>query len=120
MRLSLALVLIAVAAASSVAQQAKEPPTFECRWATGPIEIDGKADEPAWQQAELIDKFGQSWLKENATPPKTATKARLLWDRDNLYFFAELEDHDLFADIVEHDGRTWLNDVFEMFFRPDD
>ena len=95
-------------------------PVFECRRAAGAINIDGKADEPAWQQAQLIDNFGQPWLKDGPRPPKTATKARLLWDRDNLYFFADLEDHDLFADLTEHDDRTWLNDVFEMFFRPDD
>src|SRR5205823_5299774 len=58
--------------------------------------------------------------KGNPSPAKTATKARLLWDRDNLYFFADLEDHDLFADITEHDGKTWFNDVFELFFRPDE
>lgn len=121
MRLRLTLLLVAMVSAPLFAQEKKGPPTtFECRWTTGPIEIDGKADEAAWQQAELIDQFRQSWLKENAKPPKTTTKARLLWDRDNLYFFAELEDHDLFADITEHDGRTWLNDVFEMFFRPDE
>ncbi|HMC10120.1 MAG TPA: PQQ-dependent sugar dehydrogenase, partial [Pirellulaceae bacterium] len=90
------------------------------RWAVGPIEIDGKADEAAWQGAELIDKFGLPWLKENARPAKTATKAKLLWDRENLYFFADLEDHDLYADLLQHDDRTWLNDVFELFFRPDE
>src|SRR5690349_21454012 len=25
------------------------PPLSECRWATGPIKIDGKLDEAAWQ-----------------------------------------------------------------------
>ncbi|MBM4074278.1 MAG: hypothetical protein FJ267_01380 [Planctomycetes bacterium] len=50
---------------------------------------------------------------------KTTTKLRLLWDRQYLYFLAELEDHDLFADILEHDGKTWNNDVFELFFWPD-
>ena len=29
-----------------------------------------------------------------------------------------VEDDDLFADINEHDGKTWDNDVFEMFFKP--
>jgi len=102
------------------AQEKKDYPTFECRWAAGPIKIDGKADEAAWQQAQLIDNFGLPWLKDEARKAKTATKARLLWDRDNLYFFADLEDRDLFADLTQHDDRTWLNDVFELFFRPDE
>ena len=37
-----------------------------------------------------------------------------------LYFFAEMDDADLFADIKEHDGKTWDNDVFELFFKPAD
>lgn len=114
-----AFVLIAFAL-PVLAQDKKPPPTFECRWASGPITIDGKAEEPAWQQAELIEQFALPWLGENARPAKTTTKARLLWDRDNLYFFADLEDHDLFADLLNHDDRTWLNDVFELFFRPDE
>src|SRR5437763_16371557 len=93
------------------AQEKKDLPTYECRWATGPIKIDGNADEPAWQQAQLIDNFGLPWLKDDARRAKTATKARLLWDRDNLYFFADLEDHDLFTDLTQHDDRTWFNDV---------
>src|SRR5262252_79278 len=97
---------------SPLLAQDKELPPFECRWATGSIQIDGKANEAAWQQAHLIDNFGLPWLKEGARQPKTTTKARLLWDREHLYFFADLEDHDLFADLLQHDDRTWLNDVF--------
>lgn len=115
--MAIAAALAALLAGLAPAQDVKER-LVECRWAVGPIEIDGKGDDPDWQHAELIDKFGLPWLKEDARGAKTATKARLLWDREFLYFFAELEDHDLFADIVEHDGRTWLNDVFELFFRP--
>ncbi len=91
---------------------------FECRFAETPPTIDGVGDDAAWKSAQVIDGFGLPWLKNQARPSKTATKAKLLWDRDALYFFAELEDHDLFADITEHDGMTWYNDVFELFFKP--
>ncbi|MEX2173963.1 MAG: PQQ-dependent sugar dehydrogenase, partial [Pirellulaceae bacterium] len=91
---------------------------FECRWATGPIEIDGKAGEAAWQAAQPIDRFSLPWLKKQARPAKAATRAKLLWDREALYFFAEMEDADLFADVTEHDGKLWDNDVFELFFKP--
>ncbi len=52
--------------------------------------------------------------------PRTTTKARLLWDREYLYFLAEMQDTDLYADIKEHNGPIWTDDVFELFFRPDD
>jgi glucose/arabinose dehydrogenase len=92
--------------------------SFECRWTEETMTLDGAADEPAWQRAELIDDFYLPWLRENQRPPKTKTTARLLWDRQYLYFFADLEDTDLYADVTEHDGETWNNDVFELFFKP--
>ena len=49
-----------------------------------------------------------------------ATKARLLWDREYLYFAAEMDDSDLYADVKDRDGMTWNNDVFELFFKPAD
>jgi uncharacterized repeat protein (TIGR03806 family) len=95
------------------------PPTeFECRWTESPITLDGKADEVAWKQAQVIDTFYLPWLGVKTRPARTATKARLLWDREYLYFLADMEDADLYADVKEHDGITWNNDVFELFFKP--
>jgi hypothetical protein len=87
----------------------------ECRWAAGAITLDGKLDESAWEGAMVIKDFAVFW--ENRLP-KTATKARLLWDEKYLYFAAEMEDSDLYATIKEHNGMCWLNDVFELFFKP--
>jgi hypothetical protein len=119
MRLVLALTCL-LASSAAIAQETADQAPFRCRWAKGPIEIDGKADDAAWKSAQVIDRFSLPWLKEKARPAKTATKARLLWDREYLYFFADLEDADLFAPLTEHDGRLWDNDVFELFFKPDE
>ncbi|HZV03461.1 MAG TPA: PQQ-dependent sugar dehydrogenase [Gemmataceae bacterium] len=94
------------------------PAEWECRWTETPLTIDGKADEDAWKRAQLIDNFYLPWLGSKARPARTTTKARLLWDREYLYFFADMEDSDLYADVKEHDGQTWNNDVFELFFKP--
>ncbi len=102
----------------SPAVTAEEPKPHECRFTELPIVIDGQAVEKAWDTAEVIDSFQLPWLGKEARLAKTATKARLLWDRDNLYFFGEMVDSDLFADVTEHDGDTWDNDVFELFFKP--
>jgi glucose/arabinose dehydrogenase len=107
------------ASADAPPAAAKGPLTsFECRWTEGPITIDGKADEEAWKHAQVIDHFYLPWLGKDARPARTATRAKLLWDREYLYFFAEMEDTDLYADVTEHDGETWNNDVFELFFKP--
>ena len=38
------------------ADEPPKPPEFECRFAAGRIEIDGKADEEAWEAAEEIGR----------------------------------------------------------------
>ncbi len=92
---------------------------FECQFRAGPITVDGALDETAWQRAELIDNFALPWLPDQPAA-RAKTRARLLWDREYLYFAAELDDVDLFADIVEHDGKLWQNDVLELFLKPAD
>ena len=111
-------IAILFAAAGSLRAQ-KGPVSFECRWTDTPIKITGKGTDPAWKNAQTIDKFNVSWL-EKPRPAKTKTKAKLLWDREYLYFFADMEDADLYADIKEHNGMLWFNDVFELFFKPAD
>jgi glucose/arabinose dehydrogenase len=111
----LALVVLTLASSSLTAATEAD---IECRWAVGPMAIDGQADDADWEHAQTIDNFTLPWLQKNAPPAKTATRAKLLWDREYLYFLAEMEDHDLFADVMEDDGQTWHNDVFELFFRP--
>jgi hypothetical protein len=87
----------------------------ECRWVTSPIRLDGVLNEVAWDRAQMLQDFVVFWQNRK---PKTATKARLLWDRTYLYFCADMEDHDLYADVRQPNGMTWTNDVFELFFKP--
>ena len=58
------------------------------------------------------------WVRSGSDQPRTATRAKLLWDREYLYFFAEMDDTDVYADIKQHDGMTWNNDVIELFLKP--
>ena len=90
----------------------------ECRFTEDPITIDGVADEPAWKNAQVIENFYLPWLKDKARPSRTKTRAMLLWDREYLYFHAEMEDTDIYAGVTEHDGPEWNDDVFELFFKP--
>jgi hypothetical protein len=112
---------LAGCAASGKAQPPKAgaaPPIVraaECRWTALPIKIDGILNEVAWTRAQVLQDFAVFWQNRK---PKTATKARLLWDYKYLYFCAEMEDHDLYADVLQPNGMTWTNDVFELFFKP--
>jgi glucose/arabinose dehydrogenase/mono/diheme cytochrome c family protein len=93
------------------------PPAFECRFTEDPVAIDGKLDDAAWQRAVVIDSFVIPWEKGSPKARK-GTRARLLWDRENLYVAADMDDSDLYADVTQHDGNTWENDVFEVFLKP--
>jgi len=87
----------------------------ECRRVQGRMKIDGVLDEVAWEKAQVLQDFSTFWEKRKA---RSATKARLLWDDQFLYFCAEMEDVDLYADVKVHNGMAWTNDVFELFFKP--
>jgi hypothetical protein len=99
---------------------ADEPPVTreaDCRWAEVAPTIDGKLDDPAWKSAQVIDRFPAFW-KQTATAPAHATKARLLWDREALYFSSEMTDSDVRAFGSKHNDHLWNGDVFELFFKP--
>jgi len=116
-RIALSALLVGL---SAIVVFSKEEGTelAECVYTSTPIKIDGLADDAGWKSARVIENFSVPWLRERSRPAQTKTRARLLWDNDYLYFHAEMEDTDLYADITEHDGPTWTNDVFELFFKP--
>lgn len=96
-------------------------PGFECRFTEKPIVIDGKADEEAWRDAQVIDRFGLPWPSDIPRPSSVVprpSRARLLWDREGAYFFAELDDTDLFTADTGPDGSAWDNDSFGLFLKP--
>ncbi len=90
---------------------------FACRRRAGPLVIDGAADEPAWAAAQVIDSFSAAWAA-GETDELTPMQARLLWDDAALYFLADLRDDELVIATTVDDGRLWLGDVFELFFKP--
>lgn len=110
----IALLLVTV---SSAGQNRQPTPiqAAECRRAEGLVRLDGRLDEPAWEKAQSIRAFIAT---RQGRAPKTATTARLLWDDRYLYMAAEMEDSDLYADVLKRNGMTWTNDVIELFLKP--
>ncbi len=118
-RLLSAVLSLACAVLHSGLVVAAEPvePTL-CRWTANPPVVDGQGDDAAWKSAATAPPFALPWLGDKARPAEAETRLRFLWDRGYLYFLAEMEDHDLWAEIAEQDGKCWENDVFELFFKP--
>src|SRR5438128_2493317 len=67
------------------------PPAVIAHTASGPIQLDGRLDEPAWQGAGVIaDLIQQSPRPGQPTPYKTTV--RVLVVGDSLYFGFECTD----------------------------
>ena len=58
---------------------------------TGPLQIDGRLDEPIYQESTPIDRFEQQVPRE-AAPATETTQAWILFDDENLYFSARMHD----------------------------
>lgn len=83
-----------------------------------PITVDGVADESAWATAPWTDAFVDI-TGDPAKKPVYATRLKMLWDRDYLYFYVEMEEPNLTAKLTERDSIVWHENDFEIFIDPD-
>jgi hypothetical protein len=93
-RTPLVLALLLFGAGPLPAQRpgtAAPPRIIEAARRTGPIDVDGKLDEPAWATAPVSDRFVQSYPKPNA-PATDPTEVRVLYDDDALYVGVRMFD----------------------------
>ncbi|TVR66346.1 MAG: hypothetical protein EA422_02345 [Gemmatimonadales bacterium] len=88
------------------------------RRASGPIQIDGVLDDPAWEVAQVISEFVQNRPREGY-PVSERTEVRLLFDDDYLYIGAELFDSDpsgIISPTLERDPNTRDGDALGILF----
>ncbi len=91
---------------------------YVCIFSTSPIELDGKLDDAAWQSASWTADFVD--IEGDAKPkPRQRTRAKMLWDAQNLYIAAELMETDLQGTLTEHDAVIFQDNDFEVFIDPD-
>ena len=94
------------------------PQSYVCYRTAGEITIDGKLDEPSWENAEETAEFVDI-SGEGFPNPKYRTTAKMLWDDEFLYVAAEMEEPDLRASLTEHDSIIYRDNDFEVFLDPD-
>lgn len=89
-------------------------PEYHIQRASGPIDIDGRLQEPAWAQAETIR------LVDNLTgrAPRQSTAVKLLYDDEYLYVGFDCEDTDAWSTYTEHDDPLYNEEVVEIFLDP--
>ena len=77
-----------------------------------PVEIDGEFNEPDWQNAEPISQFIQV-VPDEGKQITQPTEARILYDKENLYFGFTCFDSDMskmVANEMRRDGGLYADD----------
>lgn len=94
------------------------PKHYVCLKATEKPNIDGRLDKTFWEKASWSEEFVDI---EGALKPKPGKKTRfkMLWDEENLYFGAELEEDKIWATLTERDCVIFQDNDFEIFIDPD-
>ncbi|MBU6398961.1 MAG: carbohydrate-binding family 9-like protein [Verrucomicrobia bacterium] len=95
----------------------RKPRGYVCYQAAGPIQIDGRLDEPAWQRAPWTEDFAD--IEGPIKPrPRFRTRAKMLWDEENFYVAAELEEPHVWGTQTQHDSVIFRDNDFEVFIDP--
>lgn len=90
------------------------PSSYTIYRAPSPPTIDGDLSDPAWRYADTIDEF----YLFNLAKPTYSTKAKLLWDEENLYIAFECEDEDIWGTMKGRDEPLWEEEVVEAYIDP--
>jgi Carbohydrate family 9 binding domain-like len=94
------------------------PRGYVCCRATQPIRIDGQIDDEAWQAAPWSEPFVD--IEGDKRPrPRFRTRMKMLWDDEQLYIAAELEEPHVWATLTKHDSVIFHDNDFEVFLDPD-
>lgn len=93
------------------------PQGYVCYHTTAPITIDGRLDESDWQRAPWTRDFADI-EGEGKPKPRFRTRAKMLWDDQNFYVGAELEEPHVWATLTNHDSVIFQDNDFEVFMDP--
>ncbi|MCP4571527.1 MAG: polyhydroxyalkanoate depolymerase [bacterium] len=91
---------------------------YACPRASGDVVIDGRLDDPAWQDAPWTAPFVD--IEGDRKPaPRHLTRAKMLWTDHEFLFAAELAEPHLWATLTERDAIIFHDNDFEVFIDPD-
>lgn len=94
------------------------PPVYYCCRALKPFFLDGKLDKPFWEDAPFTDAFWDI-EGEHMERPRFLTRAKMLWDDNNLYVGAKLDGNEIWGYITNRDDVIFQDNDFEIFIDPD-
>lgn len=93
------------------------PPIYQCKRADKPFVLNGRLDKLFWKNADYTDWFND--IEGSIRPkPRFQTRAKMLWDDENLYIGAELYGTEIWATQTERDSVIFVDNDFEVFIDP--
>ena len=93
---------------------AYQPRHYVCYRASGPIVIDGCLEEKAWRDAPWSQVF-EDHQAPYAPPPWKTCRFKMVYDDDNLYIAAQLQEENVWGSLVERDCVIYQDNDFEVF-----
>lgn len=94
------------------------PPVYVCHRAKLPFTADGNLDKPFWENAPFTDEFLD--IEGSHMPlPRFVTRAKMLWDDENLYVGAILDGDEIWGHVTRRDDVIFQDNDFEIFIDPD-
>lgn len=118
--LAMAIGLGAVAETLSEKYKARltMPRLYDCFRTYDKIKVDGKLNEGAWlkavESAPFVDIRGEGYPQ-----PVKQTWVKMMWDEQNLYIGARLEEDNIIAKLTQRDTIIYHDNDFEVFLDPD-
>lgn len=103
---------------SRYASRLTQPRSYDCFRTDGKIKIDGKLDEGAWKKAASTQDFVDISGFDKPTPAQR-TSVKMLWDDENLYIGATIEEKNIIANLTQRDTIIYHDNDFEVFLDPD-
>jgi hypothetical protein len=85
--------------------------------AVSDIGIDGKMNEASWENATWTEVFFDI-EGEKMPKPLHQTRVKMLWDKENLYILAELQEPHVWAYYEKRDLIVFEENDFEIFIDP--
>lgn len=111
-------------AVSVVEAQAPFPPVqdseirrIEAVHTSMPIQVDGRLDEPAWQDVKASPKFVDLI---SGKPTAFSTTVKVLWNKDYLYVGYQIEEPNVAAAFTERDSLIYQENDVELFIAGED
>jgi hypothetical protein len=88
---------------------------YACHYTDEKIKIDGHLTEKSWKKAKVLDFF----IPVSGKPAVSKTEGRILWSKTCLYVGFKAYDRDIWGYYTKRDSQTCMEDVLEVFIKPD-